>query len=156
MRVILDDEKRWVAALDVVAVIADTLPYTALLTVAGLFLSLVIGIPIGIIAALRRNSLWDHALSAFALLGLSMPVAVGTSLLVIGINSVTALAFRLDQGLDLDWTVIGLFTVSAVLGGLAGNRVVSRVNPARLGQAFAILLVAVAVYTAARSVPRLF
>lgn len=58
----------------VVAVIADTLPYTALLTVAGLFLSLVIGIPIGIIAALRRNSLWDHALSAFALLGLSMPV----------------------------------------------------------------------------------
>ncbi|MCR6494328.1 sulfite exporter TauE/SafE family protein [Cellulomonas sp. P24] len=89
-------------------------------------------------------------------LGLSMPVAVGTSLLVIGINSVTALAFRLDQGLDLDWTVIGLFTLSAVLGGLAGNRVVSRVNPARLSQAFAILLVAVALYTAARSIPHLF
>ncbi len=89
-------------------------------------------------------------------LGLSMPVAVGTSLLVIGINSVTALAFRFDQGFDLDWAVIGLFTASAVLGGLLGNRVVSRVNPARLSQAFAILLVAVALYTAARSVPQLF
>ena len=87
---------------------------------------------------------------------ITISIEPNLTMVAIGINSVTALAFRLDQGLDLDWTVIGLFTVSAVLGGLAGNRVVSRVNPARLGQAFAILLVAVAVYTAARSVPRLF
>ena len=58
----------------VVEVIASALPYTAVLTVSGLAISLLIGVPIGIISAFRQNSLWDHVLTAFALLGLSMPV----------------------------------------------------------------------------------
>jgi len=88
-------------------------------------------------------------------LGLPMPVAVGTSLLVISINSFTALAFRADAQLTLDWWVIGGFTISAVVGSLAGSRLVSRVSPARLSIAFTGLLVAVALYTAARSFPAL-
>lgn len=58
----------------VVAVIATALPYTALLTFAGLVISLVIGIPVGIISAVRHNTVWDHVLSGLTLLGLSMPV----------------------------------------------------------------------------------
>lgn len=58
----------------VVEVIASALPYTAVLTFAGLAISLLIGIPIGIISALKHNSICDHILSGFALLGLSMPV----------------------------------------------------------------------------------
>lgn len=58
----------------VVEVIASALPYTAALTVAGLAISLFIGVPIGIISAFKQNSIWDHVLTGFALLGLSMPV----------------------------------------------------------------------------------
>ena len=58
----------------VVEVIASALPYTASLTLAGLAISLLIGVPIGIISAFKQNSPWDHVLTAFALLGLSMPV----------------------------------------------------------------------------------
>jgi len=58
----------------VVEVIASALPYTAALTFAGLAISLLIGVPIGIISAFKQNSIWDHVLTGFALLGLSMPV----------------------------------------------------------------------------------
>lgn len=88
-------------------------------------------------------------------LGFTMPVAVGTSLLVIAINSASALVSRLGQGTQLDWTLIGIFTAAAVIGSLLGGRVTSRVNPRQLSQVFALLLVAVALYTAARSIPQL-
>lgn len=57
-------------------------------------------------------------------LGMSMPVAVGTSLLVVAINSLTALVFRAGQTVTLDWWVIGGFTLSGVVGSLLGSRVV--------------------------------
>jgi len=89
-------------------------------------------------------------------LRLPMPVAVGTSLVVITINSASALVSRLGQDVTLDWALIGSFTVAAVVGSLVGARITSRVSPARLNLAFTILLVAVAVYTAASSILRLF
>jgi hypothetical protein len=65
-------------------------------------------------------------------LGFGMPAAVGTSLLVIAINSAAALA-----------------------GVLAGQRVASRVDPSRLTTGFTVLLIAVAGYSLARSLPGL-
>ena len=88
-------------------------------------------------------------------LGFSMPVAVGTSLLVITVNSATALAARAGHGISIDWTVIGVFTAAAVLGSLLGGRVASRARPEALSRAFTVLLVVVALYTAARSIPQL-
>ena len=88
-------------------------------------------------------------------LGFDMPTAVGTSLLVIAINSAMALAVRLGGHVHLDWTLLGAFTVAAIAGTLAGNRVASRVDAARLTAAFTVLLIAVAVYSLCRSVPGL-
>jgi hypothetical protein len=88
-------------------------------------------------------------------LGFTMPVAVGTSLLVIAINSASALVARAGHGVDLDWTLIGVFTLAAIVGSLAGGRLATRVRPERLTAAFTVLLVAVALYTAARSFPQL-
>ncbi len=84
-------------------------------------------------------------------LGFSMPVAVGTSLLVIAVNSATALAARAHIASELDWPLIAAFTGAAVVGSLLGSRAVSRVSPRRLQQAFAVLLVVVALYTGAQS-----
>lgn len=81
-----------------------------------------------------------------------MPVAVGTSLLVIAMNSVTSLVARAGTGLHIDWMVIALFTGSAVLGSLLGARVATRARPEVLQIAFAVLIIAVGLYTAARSI----
>ncbi len=87
-----------------------------------------------------------------------MPLAVGTSLLIIALNSATALAARAwgatPDG-SLDWGLVGGFTAAAILGSLLGGRITTRANPAHLSRAFALLLLAVALYTAARSVPAL-
>ncbi len=90
------------------------------------------------------------------LLGFPMHLAVGTSLLVMVINSGVALVARLGQGVELDWPVLAAFTVAAVVGSLLGSLVASRVRPERLSFAFTCLLVVVAAYTAVRSIPALF
>ena len=88
-------------------------------------------------------------------LGFEMPVAVGTSLLVIAINSAAAFIARLGGHVHLDWPLLGVFIVAALAGTLAGNRVASRVDASRLTAAFTILLVAVAAYSLVRSLPAL-
>lgn len=88
-------------------------------------------------------------------LRLPMPVAVGTSLAVITINSAAAFATRVSHGTDLDWVSLGVLTGAAVVGGVLGTRVAARVHPRRLGVAFGALLLAVASYTAWQSIPAL-
>lgn len=83
-------------------------------------------------------------------LGFPMPVAVGTSLLVIALNCAAALGARAGQG-SFDWAVIIPFTAAAVVASLAGGFIAERVNARTLTRAFAALLVVVAVYTAVRS-----
>ena len=88
-------------------------------------------------------------------LGFEMPVAVGTSLLVIAINSAAALATRLGSHTHLPWPMLGVFTLAALAGALAGSRLASRVDASRLTAAFTVLLVVVAVYSLTRSLPGL-
>lgn len=84
-------------------------------------------------------------------LGYEMPVAVGTSLLVIAISSAEGLLFHLSGG-DVDWAVAVPFTAAAIIGVLLGNGIAGRVPAARLTKWFVWLMVAVAIYTAAESV----
>lgn len=83
-------------------------------------------------------------------LGFAMPEAVGTSLLVITINSLIALSTRLQSG-SIDWVVVIPFLVASLLGVIVGGRVAGRRDPAALQRWFVVLLVAVATYTAIRS-----
>src|SRR5579859_4454562 len=53
--------------------IADRLPNTLTLSALALGLSIVLGIPMGIISALRRGKASDYALATVSLLGLSVP-----------------------------------------------------------------------------------
>lgn len=50
------------------------LPATFLLAAAALFLTVIISVPFGIVAAARKGSWADHLLSGFALIGQSVPV----------------------------------------------------------------------------------
>lgn len=80
------------------------------------------------------------------LLKLSMPEAIGTSLLVIAINSATALAARLGTS-SIEWAVALPFTIAAIGGVIVGGRIADRLDAHRSLRWFAALLVAVALYT---------
>lgn len=83
--------------------------------------------------------------------GFEMPMAVGTSLLVIALNSASALVGRVAAGISVDWKVIAVFTLAAMAGSLVGPRLVSQVSPRTLTRAFASVLAAVAVYMMVRA-----
>jgi len=87
-------------------------------------------------------------------LGFEMPIAVGTSLLVIAVNCAVSLIPRLATT-GVDWRVALPFTAAGLVGALAGNHLASRTRAPTLLRWFAVLLVAVATYTLARSVASL-
>ncbi|MFE2732795.1 sulfite exporter TauE/SafE family protein [Streptomyces sp. NPDC059349] len=79
-------------------------------------------------------------------LGLRMKTAVGTSLLVIVINSLAALATRTSTADSLDWAVIAPFTAAAILGAWDGKRLAAKISGNRLQHVFAYVLLAVAAF----------
>ena len=60
------------------------IPYTVTLSLLGMLVALVISVPLGVIAAVRRNSVWDYSISVFAMIGVSAPTFwVGTMLILL-------------------------------------------------------------------------
>ena len=55
------------------SLILERLPATIELTLAALFVALIISIPLGVLAASRRNQSWDHVASSVSMVGLSVP-----------------------------------------------------------------------------------
>ncbi|MFG2944353.1 sulfite exporter TauE/SafE family protein [Streptomyces adustus] len=76
--------------------------------------------------------------------GLRMRVAVGTSLLVITVNSLAALAARAGAAVSVDWTHLAPFTAAAVLGAWDGRRLSARLSSDLLRRLFAWALLLVA------------
>jgi uncharacterized membrane protein YfcA len=83
-------------------------------------------------------------------LDFTMPEAIGTSLLVITINSVVALTTRLHAG-SIEWSTVIPFTIASLLGVIVGSRLASTRDSHSLQRWFVALLVVVAVYTSIRS-----
>ncbi len=81
--------------------------------------------------------------------------AIGTSLVVIVINAAIALAMRSGDILEagaFDWGVVLPFLATVTIGVVVGTRVASNVEADRLTRAFAVMLGAVALYTAISTV----
>jgi ABC-type dipeptide/oligopeptide/nickel transport system permease component len=56
-----------------VVVLAEHLPATLQLSAAALALSLLVALPLGVLSAVKRDSMWDYAGMAVAMLGQSLP-----------------------------------------------------------------------------------
>lgn len=54
--------------------LASRMPMSFLLAISGVFVTIIIGIPLGILSAVKRNSWIDHLVLATSLLGVSMPI----------------------------------------------------------------------------------
>src|SRR5262249_38218487 len=96
--------------------IGDALPNTLTLGTSAMLIALCIGIPLGVISAVRKNSLWDNLSRLIALAGVSIPV------FWLGVQ------FQVVFGLQLKWLPISgigmdkhliLPAVCASLGTLA-------------------------------------
>lgn len=96
------------------------LPATIELATAGIISGIFIGVSVGIIAAVWRNSLADYLARFFSLIGVSFPVfllaLVLLQLLYVELE-LTAGPGRLDVRMTKPPTVTGLFTIDALIAG---------------------------------------
>ncbi|HEY1294852.1 MAG TPA: ABC transporter permease [Chloroflexota bacterium] len=100
--------------------LARYLPASAELAIIATLVGTVVGIPFGVISAVRRNSWVDHVVRAVSLLGVSSPV------FWLGLISLYIFYFRLgwlpgpgrlDVGIHEPTRVTGMFTVDSLLTG---------------------------------------
>lgn len=59
--------------LPILTTIARGAPYTLVLGVTAFVLTYLTAVPLGILAAWKRNTLWDHASLSFAVIGMGVP-----------------------------------------------------------------------------------
>jgi peptide/nickel transport system permease protein len=96
------------------------IPATAELALYAVLIAAVLGITLGVIAAIRRNRPTDHVLRVVSLGGISMPTFwIALVALYVGFYRLGWFpgAGRLDPGTDPPRSVTGLYTVDALLAG---------------------------------------
>jgi peptide/nickel transport system permease protein len=94
-------------------------PATAELTLVALFLSTLIGVPIGIVSAVKRNTIIDAASMFWALLGISIPIFVLGLLLIflVGVKwHLLPFVGRIDSSISIQH-ITGLHLIDTLLTG---------------------------------------
>lgn len=91
-------------------------PATVELTLAAMAVATFAGVALGVVAAVWRGSLFDHAAMIVALLGVSVPVFWLGLLLLIAFGGVLATGGNLDPRYSVS-AVTGLVTVDALMAG---------------------------------------
>jgi hypothetical protein len=104
----------------------------------------VLGTGIGMVSGLTGAAGGFLLVPALTLLGgLAMPAAVGTSLVVIAMQSVAGLAGRLASE-NIDWGLAVMVTAAAVIGGLIGGRLTAKIDPQGVRKVFGSLVLLMA------------
>ncbi len=97
---------------------------------------LIDGVVVGLVTGLVGAGGGFLVVPALALLGgLPMPIAVGTSLIVIAMKSFAGLGGYLSA-VQIDWRLAAMVTAAAVVGSLIGGRLTSKVDPDALRKGF--------------------
>ena len=115
--------------------IGNRFPATFELAISALILAVIFGLPIGIISAVRRNSIWDTLSMIGALLGVSIPIFVfGLMLIYVFGVQFRALPFvgRLDNDIELT-RITGFYVLDSIItgnGAALRNSLVHLVLPA--------------------------
>lgn len=98
----------------VLSVIAERFPATLKLGLGALIISLGVGIPLGVISAVKRGSIWDSAAKVLSLAGLSLPT-FWTAIMLIFLFGVKLQWLPIqgrDEGIKsliLPWITLGSF-----------------------------------------------
>lgn len=120
------------------------------------FRTLAEGFGVGFVTSLVGAGGGFLVVPALALLGgLPMAVAVGTSLLVIAMQTTSGLVAHLFT-VQLDWPVVLAVTAAAVAGSFVGSALVGRIPERALRKGFGVFVLVMGVVVLAQEVPRLF
>jgi len=95
--------KSGVKEQEVTKIISQSFPVSFILGTAGMLIAICIGIPAGIIAALRKNSYIDYGTMLLALIGISVPSFVLGPLLAKGLGETIPFLKVAGWGGSLDW-----------------------------------------------------
>ena len=82
----------------VIDILKERLPRTVIISLVSIVLTWIIAIPLGIIAALKKNSVWDYLLTFLSFIGLSLPAFLLAILLMYVVFANTG------------WLVTGLYS----------------------------------------------
>ncbi len=96
------------------------MPATAELVFAAIVLTVVVGIPLGVLSAIRRDGLIDHVSRMLAIGGSSLPLfwlGLIFQLVLAGQLHLLPLSGRLSAAVSPPPTVTGLYTVDSILTG---------------------------------------
>ncbi|RKN51226.1 sulfite exporter TauE/SafE family protein [Micromonospora endolithica] len=111
------------------------------------------GVVVGLVTGLIGAGGGFLVVPALALLGgLPMPVAVGTSLVVIAMKSFAGLAGYLSS-VSVDWGLAVAVTAAAVAGSLAGGRLAGLIPADVLRKVFGWFVVVMGVFVLAQQLP---
>ncbi len=111
------------------------------------------GLVVGLVTGLVGAGGGFLVVPALALLGgLPMPVAIGTSLVVIAMKSMAGLGGYLAS-VTIDWPVAAMVTAAAVLGALVGGRIVGQVPAQTLRGLFGWFVLVMAIVIGAQEAP---
>lgn len=100
----------------------ELFPATVELTVCALIFSMIVGIPAGIIAAVKRGSVFDHSLMTLSLTGFSMPIFWWALLLIVffsGYLGLTPVSGRISAIFFFD-EVTGFMLIDSWISGEEG------------------------------------
>ncbi|MFF5125212.1 sulfite exporter TauE/SafE family protein [Dactylosporangium aurantiacum] len=111
------------------------------------------GIVVGLVTGLVGAGGGFLVVPALALLGgLPMPVAVGTSLIVIAMKSFAGFTGYLST-VSIHWGLAAAVTVAAIAGSLIGARLAGRIPADTLRQAFGWFVVAMGMFVLVQQLP---
>lgn len=117
---------------------------------------LIEGLVVGLVTGLVGAGGGFLVVPALALLGgLSMPVAVGTSLLVISMKSFAGLAGYLTT-VSLNWPLVLGVTGMALIGALIGARLTKVVPEQALRKGFGVFVLVMGIFVLSQELPALF
>jgi peptide/nickel transport system permease protein len=110
------------------AEIAPRIPITATLAVLALSFSVLIGVPLGVISAVRQNTATDYALRVLSLSGLSLPSFwLGLLILMAFVSWFDAMPIYTDRPEGF-WHALLLFSVPAAAVGFRSSALVMRLT----------------------------
>jgi peptide/nickel transport system permease protein len=108
--------------------IAPRLPITAKLAALALFFAVMIGVPLGVISAVRRNTLIDYVLRVISLSGLSLPAFwLGLLVLMLFVRLFGWIPIY-NKPPDTIWKELGLLSIPAMVVGFRSSALMMRLT----------------------------
>lgn len=95
-------------------------PATLELAVVAFFFALLIGVPLGVIAAVHKDRFWDHISRIFSISGVSMPVFWSGLIVILffyGYLGLFPASGRLDMNINPPTKVTGFYILDSLLSG---------------------------------------